>query len=347
VSARVRLRDASPHALIIPKHGGRIMTRLMLLCAWLAAMAFVVAANPARATGSNNFSYVSNTGSDSNNCSTPAAACADFATALSKTANYGEIDCVNAGYYGGVGSTISQSVTIDCAGAVGSADLLTINGTGIVVRLRNLSFNREGYGAFGIDAQNMAALYIENCVITNDNNAQGDNFGTYIGIKFEPSANSQLFVTNSIISNNGVSGSVSGGIDIVPASGVTAQVSIDRSQINGNIFGIIADGTSGGIIKGTITDSVVSGNSQNGITVSSSGSSVVFQVDRSTVASNGNHGLVAGGSGAGMLVSNSNVFNNGGGLFTTGGGTLYSYGNNHVNGNNGNDGTFTGTVGQQ
>jgi hypothetical protein len=48
-----------------------------------------------------------------------------------------------------------------------------------------------------------------------------------------------------------------------------------------------------------------------------------------------------------MLVSNTNVFNNGGGLFAETGGTLYSYGNNHVNGNNGNDGSFTGTVGQQ
>jgi hypothetical protein len=222
-----------------------------------------------------------------------------------------------------------------------------VNGAGIVVRLRNLSIDSSGFESFGIDGQNMAALYIENCIITNLNTANGGS-SPFLGIKFEPSAGtSQLFVTNSIISNNGKSGVVSGGIDIVPGSGVAAQVSIDRSQINGNIFGIIADGTSGGIIKGTITDSVVSGNSQNGITVSSAGSSVVLQVDRTTVGSNANHGLVAGGSGAGMLVSNTNVFNNGGGLFTAGGGTLYSYGNNHVNGNNGDDGSFTGTVGQQ
>jgi hypothetical protein len=37
----------------------------------------------------------------------------------------------------------------------------------------------------------------------------------------------------------------------------------------------------------------------------------------------------------------------GGGLFTETGAALYSYGNNHVNGNNGNDGSFTGTIGQQ
>jgi hypothetical protein len=249
---------------------------------------------------------------------------------------------VAADYYGGA-IAITQSITIDCAGGVGgSFGAITVDGAGIVVRLRNLTFNDLENGRTGIDARNMAALYVENCVIANYNSST-------LSIKFEPSANAQLFISNSVISENGLSGSnpASGGVYIVPASGMTAIVSIDRSQINGNIFGIIADGTSGGTIKGTITDSVISGNSQNGITASSSGTSVVLQVDRSTVASNGNHGLVAGGSGAGMLVSNTNVFNNGGGLYTTGSGGLYSYGNNHVNGNKGNDGSFTGTIGQQ
>jgi hypothetical protein len=329
------------------------MTRLtMLLCAWLCAMAFAAASNPAQAAGSNLFSYVSNTGSDNNGCTNPTTdACATFSHALNETANYGEIDCVNTGSYaplGTLGILIQQSVTIDCAGSVAtSLGLVTVEGAGIVVRLRNLSINRVGNAAYGIDAKNMAALYIENCVITNANNAGGSGGGTYLGVKFEPSANAQLFVANSVISNNGNGGSANGGIYIVPASGVAAAVSIDRSQINGNNFGIVADGTMGGTIKGTITDSVVSDNAQNGITVSSSGSSVVLQVDRTTVGSSGNHGLAAAGSGAGMLVSNTNVFNNGGGLFTENGGALFSYGNNHVNGNNGNDGTFTGTVGQQ
>jgi hypothetical protein len=321
-----------------------VMTRLMLLCAWLCAMAFIVAANPAQAAGSR-LTYVSNTGSDSNDCTSPSTACGSFSGALGKTQNYGEIDCADTGPYG-YAFEISQSVTIDCAGGVGHSDgLILINATDIVVRLRNMSFNGNGYGEYGIDAQNMAALYIENCVITGYN--PGNEAGPpYLGIKFEPSANAQLFVSNSVISYNGYNG-ISGGIYIVPASGVTATVSIDHSQINDNLFGIIADGTAGGIIQGTITDSVVSGNGQNGITVSSSGSSVVFQVDRTTVGSNANHGLAAAGSGAGMLVSNTNVFNNGGGLFTETGGALYSYGNTHVNGNNGNDGAFTGTVSQQ
>jgi hypothetical protein len=321
------------------------MKKLIPLCALLCAVAFVVAANPAQAAGVNSVSYVSNSGNDALGCATPGTACADFQTALANTVNDGEIDCVNAGNYQSL--VITQSVTIDCAGAVGlSNGNILVNGAGIVVRLRHLSISRTGVGEVAIEAENMAALYVENCVITNVN-AVNFQAPPYLGIEFKPSANAQLFVTNSIISNNGNAGSISGGIDMVPASGVTATVSINRSEINGNIFGIVADGTGGGIIKGTITDSVVSGNGQNGITVSSSGTSVVFQVDRTTVASNGNHGLAAAGSGAGMLVSNTNVFNNGGGLFTTNGGALFSYGNNHVNGNNGNDGTFTGTVGQQ
>jgi hypothetical protein len=88
----------------------------------------------------------------------------------------------------------------------------------------------------------------------------------------------------------------------------------------------------------------MSGNTQNGITASSSGSSVVLILDQTKVSDDGNHGLAAAGSGAGMLVRNSTIFSNGGGLFSENGGTLYSYGNNSVNGN---DGTFTGTVGQQ
>jgi hypothetical protein len=62
------------------------------------------------------------------------------------------------------------------------------------------------------------------------------------------------------------------------------------------------------------------------------------------VSSNGNHGLAAAGSGAGMLVRNTDVFSNGGGLFTENGAALLSYGDNSVNGN---DGAFTGTVGLQ
>jgi hypothetical protein len=322
------------------------MTRLMtLLGAWLCALAFVVAADPARATGNNPFSYVSNTGNDSGTCGTPAAACATFQYALSQTAPYGEIDCLNGGYYGSE-FTIEQSVTIDCAGGVGStAGGIIVNGSGIVVRLRNLTFNGFGDVGYGTDVQNTAVLSVENCVITNANPANITS-AFYLGIKFEPSANAQLFVSNSVISDNGSSTSgLSGGIYIVPPSGTTAAVTIDKSQITGNYFGIVADGRPGGIIKGTVSDSVVSGNSEDGIAAISSGSSVWFMVDQTEISGNA-FGLAAGGSGTEILVSTSSVFNNTTGLHTSTGGALYSYGNNRLNGNASN-GAFTGTVGLQ
>jgi len=313
------------------------MTRLVLLCAWFCALACVVAASPAQAVAGLTFTYVSNTGSNSNNCATPATACADFATALSKTASFGEIDCVNAGLYGTL--TIAQSVTIDCAGAVGATQgPITINAAGIVVRLRNMSVNSTGVISTAITAENMAALYIENCVISNYSD---------LGINFEPSSGTSLLsVTNSIISNNGTSGGgITGGIYITPASGVTATVSIDRSEINGNYFGIVGDGRSGGTIRGTISDSVVSGSAKNGITALSSGSSVVFIIDQTKVSGN-LAGLYASGSNAGILARNTTVFNNTIGLDSASGGALYTYGNNSVNGNTTN-GSFTGTAALQ
>jgi hypothetical protein len=322
------------------------MTRLMtLLDACLCALAFVVMASPAQA--SNTISYVSSTGSDDNGCSnTTTDACATFSGALSKTGSYGEIDCVNAGFYGAF-FTIAESVTIDCAGGVGFvAGGITISGAGIVVRLRNMSVGRFGGAIFNVDAQNMAALYIENCVITDANNAANIDTAPYLGIKFEPSANSQLFISNSVISDNGTSSGATGGIYIVPATGVTTTVAIDRSQINGNSFGVIADGTSGGTVKGTISDSVVSGNTVGGIAVTSSGSDALLLVDQTKVSGNA-YGLIVAGSGAGIVARNSSVFGNTVGLHNNNsGGGLISYGNNSVSGNATN-GAFTATVPQQ
>jgi hypothetical protein len=139
---------------------------------------------------------------------------------------------------------------------------------------------------------------------------------------------------------------VSSPIYVSPQSaGVEANLTVTRTQVQGNHFGIVGDGRSGGIIKGTISDSVVSGNSENGITALGSGSSVWFLVDQTKVSGNA-YGLAAGGSGAEMLARNTSVFDNSTGLYTSNGGTLYSYGNNSINGNATN-GAFTGTVGLQ
>src|ERR1700745_2070317 len=72
--------------------------------------------------------WVSGVGDDANPCSRTAP-CKTFAGAISKTADSGEIDCLDPGGFGAV--TITKSVTIDCGGTFGS---VLVSGTsGIVI----------------------------------------------------------------------------------------------------------------------------------------------------------------------------------------------------------------------
>jgi hypothetical protein len=94
-----------------------------------------------------------------------------------------------------------------------------------------------------------------------------------------------------------------------------------------------------------VRDSTVGNNSQNGITASESGASNdTLVVDNVSIVDNGNNGLAASGSTAGLLVSNSTIYGNGGGIHTASSASIISYGNNRLNGNNSNDGAFTATI---
>jgi hypothetical protein len=294
-------------------------------------------------------SWVASTGSDSNSCDI-SAPCATFNGAYAKTTTGGEITCVNSADFGQL--LITHAITINCENAIGSqtsaggsntSGITIITNTTDIVVLRGLDVDGLGLGSGGcsgalINLSGAGVLHLQKMKINH-------GLGSCSGVMLAAEGPLTLDVSDSDITDNGSSGTAAG-IYVQPQSGVQANVTIENSRINSNYFGIVGDGTQGGTIRGTISDSVVSGDTWNGITVSSSGSSAVFIVDQTKVSDNF-HGLVAGGSGAGMLVRNSSVFNNTAGLYTVNGGTLYSYGNNSVNGNNGNDGTFTGTVALQ
>jgi len=325
---------------------------MLLLCAWLCVLALVVPLTSAYAVTPQARTWVSNSGTDADNC-VLAAPCATFAYALTVTVPGGEIDCLTPGNYGSE-FTITQSVTIDCGdgqvGAITAGGFTVASGAGSVVIIRNLTINAAAasgssfFGTVGIGVDSVGALVVENCHIV------GFPIAPALGIDFAPTSASgatQLSIANTFITNNGNSiDSLSGGIYIKPASGATATVSIDHSQINGNYFGIVADGRSGGTISATISDSVVADSAENGITAISSGSAVVFMIDQTKVTGNAAAGLFAGGSGAGMLVRNTTVFRNGNGLDSANNAVLFSYGNNSVAGNATN-GAFTGTISQQ
>jgi hypothetical protein len=272
--------------------------------------------------------YISATGSDANPC-TITNPCATFGGALSATQISGVIHCLDSRDYTDGIVTITKSVTIDCSNTTASGGPFVINGTGIEVQFIGLTMLQ--YNVPAIDFQRGAALYVEKCKFFGD---------IADGVKFEPSTAAQLVVSDSVFTQSCCG--VVGAIYIKPASGITVQVSINNSRIANNSFGIIADGTNGGIIQGTISDSVISDNTENGITASTTSSNVLLLVDQTKVSGN-LHGLVAGGSSAAIMARNTTVTGNtAAGLFTVNGGQLFSYGNNSVDGNNGNNGAFTG-----
>ena len=277
--------------------------------------------------------------------------CLSINAALTQTVTGGQVSCLGPDiYYTGLTATITSSVTIDCpASSLSILICCTVNGIIInapaaIVTLRNLNLNGMNApefsgaveGVTGIVIQAAAVVNIEDCVIENFSQS---------GISDQRTSGSgQLFIRDTVMRNNGSSSSpLSGGISIAPASGVTATVSIDHSQISSNYFGVVGDGRSGGTIKSTISDSVISGNTEDGIAAVSSGSSVWFLVDQTKVSGNA-FGLAVGGSGTEILARNSSIFDNATGLHTSSGGALYTYGTNSLNGNATN-GAFTGTLG--
>jgi hypothetical protein len=319
------------------------MRKIALAVANLGTMlALALPVTPALATFLT--TYVSASGSDTNNtCGDQTTPCRTFHNALANTTPGGAIICVSGGGFDNL-FTISQSVTIDCGGGVGiSLGRITVDGSNIVVKLRNLTFNSESFFNFGIEALNMAALFVENCQILGFNNSNGSG-PAGIGIKFAPTngVTAKLYVSDSVISNNGLPAS-GGGIIVQPSGSGSARVVIERTRVENNFHGILVDGTgSTGVILVQVRDSVVAGNLGHGIAaISSAGASPTgIIVDRTSSAFNAASGILA--QGAAVHLGNSTVTGNATGL-NVAGGQILSYQNNQTSGNF-TDGAPTGVL---
>src|SRR5258706_14539467 len=124
----------------------RFTIKILAIAIFMFAFASLAQAQATR-------TWVSGVGDDVNPCSRTAP-CKTFAGAISKTADGGEIDCIDPGGFGAV--TITKSITIDCGATFGSilaafTNGINVNGAGITVNLRNLSINGVGNGLIGIN----------------------------------------------------------------------------------------------------------------------------------------------------------------------------------------------------
>ena len=288
-------------------------------------------AEPARAQAAR--TWVSGVGDDVNPCSR-VAPCKTFAGAISKTATFGEINCLDSGGFGAV--TITKSITIDCGEALGSilaggSNGINVNGANIIVSIRNLSINGAGGGTAGINFTNGSALEVHNVTIF------GFIAGNAQGIRFTPqSGNSLLLVSNSTIMTNGIAPSTGGGIGVQTAGG-TAEVVIQNTRIENNSVGVTAVSSSGAI-KMTVRESIVATNQSFGILSTAAAAAINLTVERTTVISNLGTGVLSQGASSMVRIDRSIITGNATGVGTAGGGVLRSFKNNAIKGN-GADGT--------
>jgi hypothetical protein len=303
------------------------MTRISLPLTMLAALLVcLLQAVPAPAQALR--TWVSGVGDDVNPCSRTAP-CKTFAGAITKTAIYGEIDCLDPGGFGAV--TITKSITIDCHISSGSILYSGTNGVNIpfdsfpstdtqrTVRLRGISFNGVNSGVVGISITgantSIAEVFIEDCVI------DGNYAGTAKGIVDQRTGGGELYISNTTVRNTG-----STGIGVAPASGsTTINVSMNRVRVQNSWFGFAI----GGGVNAMVNESVFSGNESGGIEADSGATMVV---DRSVISGNGT-AINAGGT---IRLSNSDVAFNTGGMT----GTIQSFSNNRFT-NNGIGGTIS------
>lgn len=316
------------------------MKRIAILAFAAMAMAFFL---PGSAHAQATRTWVSGVGDDANPCSRTAP-CKTWAGAISKTSVGGEIDALDPGGFGGV--TITNSITLDGGGGQvasvlvsGTNGITVAAGASAVVILRNLRINgllnSGSPGTNGVSFTSGGALVIENVDIFG--------FGTW-GINFTPSAASQLYVANTVLSNNG-SGSTGGGILMAAQSGGTAKGVISNTTLLNNAVGFRADGeftTNPTVVS--LDNVVSSANGHAGATATTTAGGVLMMIDR-LVANNANVGVQAIGSGSIIYLGNSVITGNLTGVRTQTSGQIVSYKNNEINGNTTTDGTPLTAVG--
>jgi hypothetical protein len=299
----------------------------------VVALAFIAIGFSGAADGAQR-TFVSVTGSDANPC-TVAAPCRSFNGALAQTNAGGEVVAVDSGGYGP--ATIDKSVLIAAAPGVhaaitvSSGSGLVVDGSGIVVTLRNLTITGLG-GSHGVNIQSAAQVYLENCSITD----LGLN-GVFYGNVSNWGNGNLISIRDSTVARNHA------GIYIAAQGSFVLALIVDNSLLASNGHGLVVLG--GGFVRGTIFRTLFVKNTQWGLyQLKSSGTSGLISIEDSVFASNVG-GIESNGTGGPSYVRVSNTVvtgQTGTALSAVSGGHLLSRQNNTVE-DNVTQGAFSGT----
>jgi hypothetical protein len=307
--------------------GALVMTKNAILPTLLVtAFVCLLPAAPALAAAARTF--VSAAGSDSNNCTNVATPCRHLAAAYAATAADGEIYVLDPANYGSL--TITGPVSIQGHGwasiapAASGSSAITINAAGATDKINIIGVVLDGTAianTTGITFNSGGSLTVRDSVIRNFN----------AGINFQPNTStpSQLFVSNTLISDNSTAGIVILLVTTTTTTGVLDHVELENNAVHG-LFAFAPGGT----INVTVSDSVSANNGQNGIFAESAvGTSASVTVGNSTIANNGGNGLEASGTNALIRVTRSKIIGNNAGWATVGAGVVLSYADNNIDGN--------------
>ena len=305
---------------------------MRLLVAVIIGVAGACLLAPGTASAQATRTWVSGVGDDANPCSRTAP-CKTFAGAISKTAVWGEINCLDPGGFGAL--TITKSIAIKCdenpeAGVLvaGTNGFVIQAATTDVVWISGLDF--EGLGPNSLSLNGIKIITVGNVTVSE---CQLRGFGSTNGtdgngiFMTNSNTNAKLFVIDSIAVDN-----ANVGIAVKPGAGTTTNVQVSRSQASNNAVGMRADGTgSATSINMTVNASVATQNSGSGIAGVAGPATLQMMIDSSDVSYNGVFGLNA--NGALIRFGGSTLTGNGTATTTSSGGIVNSYGNNQINGN--------------
>jgi hypothetical protein len=273
--------------------------------------------------------YASGTGSGF--ACTVSAPCT-LAAALASADAGGAVKCLDAGPYVYSGYGGVSSLTIDCPGVIkiNLADygaLWLSGGSSQVVRVRNAIFDGGSGGWPAIRVTGNPTLILENCVFQNHKT------GNAIAIEFKPSGpGAQLIMTDTVIDANGIAPATGGGLQVAPAPGGTAGVTLNRVRFGFNVTAMVLNSSSGGIGM-SMKDSQVVSSRSNGI-LSLAGSTINLVLDHSSLTNNVGNALQSSGSNSRVFLKDSTIFSNDAGISVVGGGSVQSLKTNFIFGNN-------------
>jgi hypothetical protein len=317
-----------------------MIIRKSLALVGAATLAMVGYAAPASAQATR--TWVSGVGDDVNPCSRTAP-CKTFAGAISKTATGGEIDVLDPGGFGTI--NITKHMVIDGRPFMSSllaanVNGVIVNGAGVIVTLRNLTINGAGNAPNNINGNGVRILQA-----------------------------SSVNIDNVVIENFSGTGAQGKGVDIATAT-ANVKVNIQNSQFyNLNNFGVHGNPTAGNVILWMDNVQIARGGTtavqlrQNmtaslnrvsitghnpGAAVAAELTSVTTHISNSFFANNG-FGIFSGNGGTpttrvyGTVITGSATD----AINATGGGSVLTYGNNAVRGNNGNEAFTAASLGTQ